>query len=163
MKFDLLSKNAIVLLEEIVSDQTLAKLISENSSKPLDKPDIPNTGALVMKNVFPLSYNNQVPQEQKTELRVFFPTGILQNKEVLNTEVHFQVLMHRDLWLIQTKDKSGKYKKGVRPYDIMGRIVHLYEDRSIATLGKLKFEGYTYSHVDKDYGMYTLIASMMTL
>lgn len=163
MKFDLLSRNAIVLLEEIISDQTLAKLISENSSKPLDAKDIQNTGALIMENVFPIPYNNEVPQEQKVELRVFFPNGMLQNKEVLNTDIHFQIVMHRDLWLIQSKGKDGKYKKRVRPYDIMDRLVSLYEDRSIGTLGKLKFEGYTYSHIDKDYGMYTLVASMMTL
>lgn len=163
MKFDLLSRNAIVILEEIISDQTLAKLISNNNSKPLDCNDIGNTGSLVMKNVYPLPYNNEVPQEQKVELRAFFPTGLLQNKEVLNTEIHFQILMHRDLWLIQTKDKNGKYQKRIRPYDIMDRIVEVYEDRSIGTLGKLKFEGYTYTHIDKDYALYTLVASMMTL
>lgn len=163
MKFDLLSRNSIVILEELISDQTLAKLISVNNSKPLDSADIQKTGSLVMNNVFPTPYNSVVPQQQKTELRAFFPNGVLQNTEVLNTDIHFQIITHRDLWLIQTKDKNGKYQKRIRPYDIMDRIVSLYEDKSIGTLGKLKFEGYTYHHIDKDYGMYTLVASMMTL
>lgn len=163
MKFDLLSRNAIVVLEELISDQTLAKLVANNNSKPLDGADIQFTGSLIMKNVYPTPYNNEVPQVQKVELRAYFPSGILQNTEVLNTEIHFQIIMHRDLWLIQSKDKQGNYQKRVRPYDIMHRIIELYEDRSIGTLGKLKFAGYDYRHIDKDYGMYTLVATMMTL
>lgn len=163
MKFDLLSRNAIILLEEVISDQTIAKLISNNSNRPLDINDIANTGGLINNYVFPTPYNNVVPQIQKTELRIFFPNGVLQNKEVLNTNIHFQVLMHRDLWLIMTKNKDGKYDKKIRPYDIMHRIVEIYEDRSIGTLGKVKFVGYTYKHIDKDYGLYTLVGEMMTL
>lgn len=163
MKFDLLSRNAIVLLEEIISDQTLAKLITNISSKPLESKDIENTGTLINDVVFPVPYNTSVPQKQKTELRVFFPSGVLQNKEVLNTDIHFQILMHRDLWLIQTKNEKGTYDKKVRPYEIMHRLVDIYENRSIATLGKVRFVGYTYKHVDKDYGMFTLVGQMMTL
>lgn len=163
MKFDLLSRNAIVLLEQIISDQTLAKLIKNNTSKPLDAIDIENTAILINDFIFPTPYNSDVPQVQKTELRVFFPNGVLQNKEVLNTDVCFQILMHRDLWLIQAKDDRNKYQKRIRPYEIMHRLVEIYENKSIGTLGKIKFVGYTYKHIDKDYGMYTLVGQMMTL
>lgn len=163
MKFDLLSRNSIILLEELISDQTLAKLISINTTKPLDADDIKNTGSLILKNIFPTPYNSNVPIEQKVELRAFFSNGLLQNKEVLNTQIYFQLILHRDLWLIETKDSKGEYQKRIRPYDIMDRIVSLYENKSIGTLGKLNFEGFSYDHVDKDYGFYTLVANMMTL
>lgn len=163
MKFDLLSRNSIVLLEELIKDQELSKLITNNTSKPLDMDDIKNTGSLVMKNVFPTPFDDNVPETQGTQLRVFFSNGELENKEILNTRVIFQIIIHKDLWLIQSKDKNGIYQKRIRPYDIMDRIIDVFEGKSVKTLGVLKFNQYTFYHINKDYAMYSIVAEMMTL
>lgn len=163
MKFDLLSRNSIVLLEELIKHQELVKLIDVNAAKPLDSADVKNTGSLIMKKLFPTPFDKNIPETQQTQLRVFFPEGRLKNKEVLTTTIVFEIVIHKDLWLIQVQDKDGTYQKRIRPYDIMDKIVEIFEDKSKRTLGVVKFDRYTFTHIDKDYAMYSLIGEMMTI
>lgn len=155
MRFDLLSNNTMLLIDEILESERLVKLVGQVT---LEEGEI-NRGRLVNEKIFPVPFTGTVPQEQQTNLRVFFPSGVLNNRVVLDSQVVFQVVLHKDLWKVKDLDGNSV----IRPYAIMDEIVKLFQDRSIGTLGVLHFKGYSYHALDKDYGMYNLEAEIMTI
>lgn len=159
MKFELLSKNTMVLIDEVLKNQNLLKLIEYNDRNPLSGDDIVNRGALVMNKIIPAPFTGVVPKEQQTNLRIFFPDGRLQNRAVLDSTVVFQIVVHNNLWTISNKNRD----RVLRPYEIMSELVKVFEDKSIKTLGVIHFKRFKYQYIDKDYGIYNLEAEMTTL
>lgn len=147
----------MLLIDEILKNQKLLKLIDQNT---LSEGRI-TPSSLVSKNkkIFPSPFTGVVPQKQETNLRVFFSGGQLDNRVVLDSRVVFQVVLHKDLWLVE--GLSGQSL--IRPYAIMDEIIKLFQDKSIGTLGVLHFKNYNYHALDKDYGVYNLEAEMMTI
>lgn len=159
MKFDLMSRNTMILIDECLKNQSLIKLIDYNGMKPSSQPDIKNKGRLVMNKIFPSPATLEVPTDQQTNLRIFFSSGVLQNDEVLNSQIVFQVVLHNNLWNIVREDGG----KAIRPLDIMSEIVDIFEKKTISTLGVIHFDNYSWQHIDKDYSLYNLNATAMTL
>lgn len=159
MNLKLLSTNSIILIDEMLKNQNLIKMIEYNSRDPLSEPDIARTGALVMNKIIPAPLTSDVPEREEVNVRVFFPEGSLQNRKVLDTEIHFQVVYHNNLWMI--KDEDGN--KAFRPYKIIDEIVNVFQDRTIDTLGVIHFDRFYHRHVNKDYGVYILKAVMTTI
>ena len=157
-KFELLSKNTMVLIDEILKNQNLLKLIDSNSRRPLQESDIVKVGTLVWNKIIPAPFTGDVPENQETNLRIYFPDGRLENRVVLDTNIVFQTVMHKELWQIFKGEN-----KAMRPYEIMSEIVNMFENKSICTLGVLHFKRFDYKYIDKDYGLYNLHAEMMTL
>lgn len=159
MKFDLMSRNTMILIDECLKNQDLIKLIDYNKPNPFQQPDIENKGRLVMSKIFPSPTTLEVPTEQQTNLRIFFANGSLQSDEVLNSKIVFQIVMHNNLWNIIREDGT----KSIRPYDIMSKIVDTFEKKTIKTLGVIHFQNYGWHHINKDYSLYNLDAIAMTI
>ena len=159
MKFDVMSRNTMVLIDECLKSQDLIKLIDDNRTNPLNQPDIKNAGKLVMKKIFPSPSTLEVPKEQEVNLRIFFASGDLQSDEIMNSRLVFQIVLHNSLWNIVREDGT----KAMRPYDIMSRIVDIFEKKTISTLGVIHFENYSWQHIDKDYSLYNLSAKALTI
>lgn len=159
VKLDLMSKNLIIAIEEMIKDQNLAKLLSVYEKEPLNSGDIKNTDNLVLKNIFSEPFNNVVPAEQKVELRLLYANGTFESSNnVATSDLYFQIISHRELSrIIIDGDKR------LREFEIMNRIVDIFKGKSYKTLGTIVFKGFEYAHIDKDYLMYTLVAEVMNL
>lgn len=149
----------MLLIDEILENQDLLKLINYNSTRPLGEPDIVRTGALVMNKIIPAPVTQEVPLVEQTNLRVFFPYGHLKNRVVLDSTLVFQVVLHKNLWNIYRPNGE----KAIRPYEIMNEIVNTFEDKTIKSLGVIHFKNYRYGDIDKDYGVYNLEAVVTTI
>lgn len=159
MKFDAMSRNNIIILEELLKDQELLKYVEYNESSPQLKDDIDNVGSLVFRKIFPTPFDEEVPTQEETNLRAFFPDGELQNDEVLHSTISFQVVTHNNLWNVYRKDG----KKGLRPYEIMSKVVDIFEGKTIKTVGVIHFNRYMYQNLGNDYGMYVLEGTLTTI
>lgn len=159
LKFDLMSRNTMILIDECLKNQDLVKLIHYNEKNPLNQPNVTSPSSLVMKKIYPSPATLEVPELQEVNLRIFFSNGILQNDEVLNSRLVFQVVLHNNLWNMVRKDGQ----KAVRAYDIMSKIVDIFEDRTIKTVGVIHFDSYNWQNINKDYSLYNLEATMTTL
>lgn len=160
MEFGLLSRNTMLLIDEIIKNNRLMKLIDNNDNTPINHPNVEDPSRLIMDKIIPAPVTTEVPAVQEVNLRVFFPGGNIKNRVVLDSDIIFQVVMHKDLWAIGDKDEGRKL---LRPYEIMTEIVKTFEDKSIGTLGVIKFKNFRYFQLDKDYGFYNLEAQMVTL
>lgn len=158
MKFSLMSTNLLIAIEELIKDQYLAKLLSVYDKKPIASEDF-DTNFLVMQNIFPHPYNEEVPEIQKVELRLFYPEGNFDSSNNITiSDLYFQIVCHRKLSRIVIDDKMK-----LRELEIMDRIINLFKDRTIKTLGTVQFKGFQYGHINKDYFVYTLVAEVMNM
>lgn len=158
MKFKDLSENAITVIEKMLENEELVKLVAYDDATPYDNANVVNKSDLVLTKFFPTPVDYQVTTETHSEVRVFFPQGEVKNKKIMGNIVVFQILVHKDLWLM----KEGLNKK-IRPYEIMGEIVEVFENKSHAKVGVLHFTDYKFIRVNKDFSGYELIADMMTI
>lgn len=155
-KLSLLSTNLLLTIEELIKDQYLAKLLSVYTKNPIENEDL-DTNSLVMNNIYPHPYNEEVPDVQKVELRIFYPEGVFDSSNNISvTDLFFQIICHRDLSKIKINNEMK-----LREIEIMDRIVNLFKDKTIKTLGTINFKGFQYAHINKDYFAYTLASEIM--
>lgn len=155
-KLSLLSTNLLLTMEELIKDQYLAKLLSVYNKNPIDSDDI-DTNKLILENIFPQPYNEEVPEEEKVELRIFYPESVFDSSNnIAVTDLFFQIIYHRNLSRIKINNEMR-----LREFEIMDRIVNLFKGESIKTLGVINFKGFQYAHIDKDYCAYTLASEIM--
>lgn len=164
MKFNSLSINNIILLEEMLKNQRLLKLIEYNNKNPYSQPDIENTARLINNKIKPKPFT-EVPTDYQVEVTAFFPDGDLDHRVVLNSVVIFQVVVPDIYWLIEEESEHDTETicRKIRPYEIMSEIMEVFNEKSIKSVGKLKFSHYGYEPINKDYGMYSLEARIMSL
>lgn len=158
MKFNYMSRNLQIAINEIAKDNELIQLLSNNNKTPLDVVPL-GSKSILNKNIFIEPYNMEVPQEQKVELRVFYPNGLFDSSNsICVSDLYFQIIFHRDLERILINNIPT-----LRSFEIMERIVNIFQKESFNTLGNVLFKAFDYSHINKDYGMYTIISEVMTL
>lgn len=158
MKFNYMSRNLQIAINEIAKDNELIQLLSNNNKTPLDAVPL-GSKSILNKNIFIEPYNMEVPQEQKVELRVFYPNGLFDSSNsICVSDLYFQIIFHRDLERILINNIPT-----LRSFEIMERIVNIFQKESFNTLGNVLFKAFDYSHINKDYGMYTIISEVMTL
>lgn len=158
MKLNLMTQNLQISIEEIAKNQDLIKLITVNSKNPLLQENI-NISNILFNNIFPEPYNEEIPEEQKVELRIFYPNGTFdKSNNIAISDLYFQIISHRNLERIFVGDRAT-----LRSIEIMNKIVEIFKDKSFKNLGTILFKGYEYAHINKDYFMYTLVAEVMNL
>ena len=159
MKFELLSDNTILIINELIKNQRLLKLIHYADSEPLEQPDIANPGGLVTTKIFPTPFFANVPEIESVQLRAFFDMGEIKNAKILGSMLVFQIIIPNSWWLI----KTDSYDLAIRPYLIMAEIVNQFEGISVGTVGRLRFINFKYDYVNEQVTAYELFADMMTL
>jgi len=159
IKFELLSDNAILIINEILDNQRLLKLIHYGDDEPLEQIDITNPGGLVLSKIFPTPFFEDVPEVESIQLRVFFDYGTIQNGHILGSNVVFQIIIPNAWWTIRKENGA----LAVRPYLIKAELVNQFEGKSISTAGVLRFVNFKYGYVNEHVTAYELIADMMTL
>lgn len=158
MKFELLSDNLVVFLEEIIKNQDLCKLIKYDTYNPLSEEDlILPQDVLINERLFPVPLNPDILDDDCTQINVFYPRGDFDGSGVININALFvDIVVARSLYLINIDGKSK-----VRAYEIMKEIVKTFEGKSISTLGKLHFLSWVHIQANKKFEVIRLITDVM--
>lgn len=135
VKLELLSDNLVLIINKLLENDNLCKLIYYNSKNPYNELPISNKNeTLMLTKIFPYPFNEKVETELGTQLHIFYPELEIQNNVVVEEVVVFvDIIVGKTLWLIN----DGQPK--VRPYEIAKEIVNIFHDKSIDTLGQLDF------------------------
>lgn len=161
--FKNLSDNTFIIIDEILKNENLCKLIYYNEVNPIEQDEIENKDKLIYENLIPIPYNPEVQQEEKIELRLFFGDADIENRFLLDAVFVCQVVCPFDLWRINVKDEEGIYKPRVRPYEIMHEVTETFRDKTIGKLGVIQFENCGYRFVADKYGFYELMGSVLSI
>lgn len=156
-KLELLAPNLKIILNQLVNNQKICKLIYYNSTDALSQPDLVlPQNSLINTKIFPYPFNINYQGGECTQIRVYYPKADFENNEVtVNEDIYFDTICHKNLWLI-----SGS---SIRPYTIASEIFNIFSKNSIETLGILHFVTLRHVYINENYDAIRLVARMMTL
>jgi hypothetical protein len=134
VKLELLSENLVIIVNKLLENPDLVKLVYYDDISPLSKPNLSASvleEELFLKRIFPYPFNGFM-NETQTQIRVFYPKVNINILE--ETRIYFEILTHNDLYLI--KDNSNKTI--LRNYRIASEISRQFE-KPVSGIGRLEF------------------------
>lgn len=156
VKFELLSPNLLVILNQIIQNQNIAKYLYYDVTNPLEQPDIADTSVLNFNKVFPYPFDPELTTEDCSQIRVFYWDGAIK-RVIEETKVMFDIIVAKKLWLINDNNTPA-----IRPYQIMSELVTTLDDKSIESVGRLHFNNFRHVSVDQQFDAIRVLASMTT-
>lgn len=160
VKLELLSDNLTIILNELLNSQEVAKYLTYPYGNAIERPNVTLPAkSLMMKNVFPYPFNPKIQTEDCSQIRVYYPDGEIDDSEAwLDTDVFFDIVVAKTLWLV-----SDSEREAIRPYEILRYLIEHFKDRSIGTVGKLKFSRFVHLNVNENFDAIRIGARMLTV
>lgn len=136
-KFEVMGEDIFKIVDKLLKDQQLLKLIRYTDADPLKHPDLTKEeiDAMFNKNILITPKIPDDDQDKNCYIIVLLDNYVLdpKNSDFKQTVIRFDILCPMDRWLIN--DRS------LRPYMIMNRIDTLFNEQKLAGIGNLSFEG----------------------
>jgi hypothetical protein len=155
----LLSQNLVLILKALINNQNLLKYVVYDETNPLDGVDLELPYVQIIGEegrMLPYPFDNTVEQVDCTNIRVYYPEGEIDESQVIaETYVCFDIIVAKSLWLISDGQSSD-----IRPYKIMNEIMKTFKDKSVDTVGRLKFTDFTHMSVNDKFHAIRLNAVM---
>jgi len=119
--FNELNTNINIVLEYILGDQDLCKLIYYNEPNPLSQPTISDTSILLFDKIYPLPKKVLAEEEKATILNTYFYSSkpYSNNSGFRPVVLCFDIMCHLDVWKIES---------ALRPYSISNKIDTLFNN-----------------------------------
>lgn len=161
LKINNISSNLVLIMQEIVNNQTLCKYLNYNQSNPLTQANLTlPANSLIMTKVFPYPFDVKTEQIDISQLRIYYPKGDFGSNQVIeNTDIWFDIVVakSKELWLVN--DGTAL----IRPYEIMKNIINHFDGKSVSTVGRLKFNRFYHVSVNEKFDCVRLVAEMFTI
>lgn len=155
VNIELMSDNLILLINELIKIQNLAKYLNYNQENPLSQPDMKlPASSLVMKKIHPYPFDPVTQEEDATEIRVYYPEGAFDTGS-MKTFLHFDIVCAKNYWLLSDE------KSGIRPYMIMHEILKHFDGVSVGTLGRIDFTNFAHLHINEKFDAIRLESSVV--
>lgn len=158
MNLKLLSPNLNIILEEVLKNQKICKLL-KYVNDPYSKPDIEDTDTLLFEKLYPFPFDPEVETNEGTQLRVYYGRIQLKNAQVIeNSTVCFDIICSKSksVWLVEGYGET-------RMHEIASEIVSHFSKDSIGTLGKLTFSDIVPFYINPKFDGIRVIGKMMTI
>jgi hypothetical protein len=149
-RFSELGTNIVGVIERLLEDKELLKLLYYECEDPLSQPDVPNPNSLIFNNIYPLPKIPEVEESQKSIVSIIFSDAKLsKNLKFKDYKVYFDIMVHIDLWRI---------KGSIRPYEIAQRIDDVFNELRGTELstGNINFCGFRSVRYNNVYYGFTL-------
>lgn len=132
-RFSNLSKNMNNMLMMLCKSEKLAKYLFYGSNNPLKEDRIPTISELLNSHIYPYPFTPETTGDAKSILNVNFDNFRLTrtNPEFKAGVVSFIILCHHSIWSV---------RGGLRPFLIMAEIDKMFNQQSVAGIGKLSFK-----------------------
>lgn len=155
MKMELMSKNIVGMMQELIKNQGLVRLIANDDSEPLVK-NINNPSGLLMNRIHPVPFDIDATTLDGTFIRIYYNQGDIGGSETITeSQVHIDIICSRNLWLI----KDDMKRSTIRPYEIMGRVIDMLGKNSTNNTIRLEFNGYQHLYINSKFDCIRLYAN----
>jgi hypothetical protein len=152
---ELMSQNIVNMMNELIKNQGIARLISNDIPEPFTV-NVANPSNLLMNRIHPVPFDIEATTLDGTFLRIYYNQGTIGKQEIITeSQVHIDIICSRNLWLI--KDEVGR--SGMRPYELAGRVVDMLGRNSNNSTIRLEFEGYQHLYINAKFDCIRLYAN----
>lgn len=135
-RFEVMGEDIYKMIEKILSNQKILKLLKYTDSDPLKHPDLTQDeiDEMLHKNVLIVPKIPDDTDEKTCYLVVILNTYDVapSNQDFKSATVRFDVICPMDRWIINAKT--------LRPYLIMSEIDTMFNEKAIAGIGNLSFD-----------------------
>lgn len=156
VKLELLSKNLVLMLETLLTNDNIGKYLYYDLKNPLSQPSVSNVQSLLFSKIFPYPFDPSVTTNACSQIRVYYTDGDINDVVVERISITFDVVVAKSLWL--TNDGSPT----IRPYEIIKEIVNTFDNKSIDTVGKLEFDSFRHVMLNDTFDIVQLTAEMVS-
>lgn len=152
-RFEVMGEDIFKIVDRIMKDQDLLKLLKYMDSDPLNHPDLTQDeiDEMLHKNIM---ITPKIPDDDRdlnNYLIILLDNYAVDsiNQDFKVTEIRFDVLCPMDKWIIN--------QRSLRPYLIMNRIDQNFNEKKLAGIGNLAFESANRLVVSTELAGYSLI------
>lgn len=135
-RFEVMGEDIFKMIQKILSNQNLLKLLKFTDPNPLNHPDLTQDEIddMLHKNVLIVPKMPDTLDEKLCYVIVILNTYDVSpnNQDFKIATVRFDVICPMDRWVINAKT--------LRPYLIMSEIDTMFNEKSIAGIGNLSFD-----------------------
>lgn len=112
------------IIEKMLTNEDLCKLLYYSSDDPLAQPPVPNPYGLIWTHIYPLPKTEEADTEVKTFLRVYFSLERIgdTNKGFTKTFFTIDIISHINAW---------KINGNIRPYAVMKELKDVFNGKMI--------------------------------
>jgi hypothetical protein len=119
-----------LVINELLKNQNLCKLLYYTNTEPLTKDDISDTKVLIKNNIINKPFLTKVTKDERSILVVYFDSISSNGTQHQNGIITFDVLCHENLWDV---------KGGERPYCIFEELKTSLHDKFVSGVGNMYF------------------------
>lgn len=153
-----LSRATVTVMEQLINNQNLVKLLYYNSKYPYNEPDLslPATD-LINTKIHPTAFNPNAPNENHAEVNVIFPlVAFKNNQRQLEGRLYFEVVCSKDAQIIHNNGSDIQ----IRPLSIINEIVGIFVDESYPSVGEMIFQTIRQRPANDKYDVWILEAEV---
>jgi hypothetical protein len=158
MNFDRLSSNIIVIIGEVLKNQTLVNYIGANGDNPTtDYVISPATIAPkgVNERIFPFPFDIAFKDDVRSQLHIYYPNLTFENNgKAGRAIILFDIVVHKGIWLLKDEGKNV-----IRPYQIAKLILDTFKDKNIVGLGQIYFVKADHTVINEQFEGFRLVAT----
>lgn len=152
-RFAVMGENIYSILNRVMKNQRLLKLLKFTDSDPLKHPDLTQKEIddMLDKNILIVP---KIPDELDDKLCYLMILldkyqVLPANSEFKSAEIRFVVLCPTDRWIIN--------EKNLRPYALMNEIDLMFNEKELAGIGNLQFDNFNILVPSVNLSGYTMI------
>lgn len=161
-KLELLPVNQLLIINKLLENENIVKVLSYNSSNPSPLlsplPSEENIQKLFLTRILPYPFSDDITNEQ-SQIRVYYPMcEFVNGGHIQMTEIYFDIIVHKKLILMKEADnKTTTFRT-----EFLGKeIISQFNEKSIGTIGELKFKRRTQVPINSEFIMIKLVADTM--
>jgi hypothetical protein len=133
------------VLNKLITNQKLCKLLYYNSYDPLSEIDIVDTKVLLKKNIVPKPFISSIISQPASILTVYFDNFRFKSNAYQDGMIVFNVICHETLWEI---------KGGLRPYSIIDELENIFCNQRADGIGRTQLDSIKQVWVNDEYKGY---------
>jgi hypothetical protein len=142
------NENLMDILDKLISNQNLCKLLYYDSSDPLKENDIADTKILLKKNIIPKPFMQIANTQSVSFLTVYFDNFRFRNNDYQDGSIVCNVVCHETLWEI---------KGGLRPYSVISELENMFSNQKVLGIGKTQLDSIKQVWINDNYKGYQVI------
>jgi hypothetical protein len=126
MNMQTISSDLVVFIGKLLSEEEIIFLVGNDHIRPFEQAK-KSVGSLAPfgsdQRLYPYPFNVDYNEGMRSQIHLYFPTMDFNSNDIVeDIIIWFDIVVHKELWLIEKQNTEGRYEKLIRPYEIAQSI-----------------------------------------
>jgi hypothetical protein len=151
-----ISSDLVTFLGKFLQDNDLIYLVGNDDIRPYELPK-KSVGSLAPmgtdQRFFPYPFNIEYREGRRSQVHLYFPSMTFENNDIVeDIIIWFDIVVHKELWLIEKRADNGLFQKLIRPYEIARKIAEIIKRVDVGEIDlKVDLNAFDHLAVNENY------------